>query len=144
MKMSVAGRFAIGVVSCCGFAFAALLFVYAVSPWVDQKQIPFFGTPASDTVLFGTAGAFCALVNIRLLQRRRWAWWTAFSVSLLTLGFGMLVFFSALHPKNDFARSESGFGIGISLILVTPSLITSVLLALPSVRRVFGFDAVAS
>jgi hypothetical protein len=137
--MSVAGKIAVGVVCCCGFAFSALLLLYAASPWQDHKEIPVYGARALDTVLFGVAALICAFVTIRLLQGRRWAWWTAFAVSVLTLGLGVFVFYSALHPQNDFARSESGFGIGISIILMTPSLISSALLALPCVRRRFGF-----
>jgi hypothetical protein len=137
--MSVADKIAVGVVGCCGFVFSALLLLYAASPWLDHKEIPVFGARALDTALFGVAGLIFVFVTIRLLQGRRWAWRTAFAVSILTLGLGVFVFYSALHPQNDFGRSESGFGIGISIILMTPGLISGALLALPSVRRRFGF-----
>ena len=130
-SMSVAGEIALGVVCCCGFALSALLLLYAGNPWIDHKAIPIFGSRLADTILFGAAGLICAFVTTRLIQCRRWAWWTAFGVSLLILGLGIFVCCSALNPHSDFARSESGFGIGISIILMTPSFISTLLLLLP-------------
>jgi hypothetical protein len=136
--MTVAGKIALGVVCCCGFTLAALLFLFAVNPWIDHKAIPVFGSRQGDTVLFGVVGLICAFVTTRLIQGRRWAWWTSFTVSILILGLGIFVCYSALHPESDFARSESGFGVGISIILMTPSLISSLMLLLPCVRRRFA------
>jgi hypothetical protein len=117
---------------------AALLFLYAVNPWFDHKEIPVFGSRLSETALFGAAGMTCAFVTMRLIQGRRWAWWTAFAASVVILGLGAFLLYSSLHPQNDFERSESGFGVGISIILAVPSLITSVLLTLPCVRQRFA------
>jgi len=138
MAGNVAGKVALGIVCCCGFALAALSFLYAVNPWIDHKEIPVFGSPPSDTVLFAAAGLICAFVTTRLIQGRRWAWWTAFVVSVVILGSGAFLLYSSLRPQNDFERSESGFGVGISIILTAPSFIASVLLALPCVRRRFA------
>lgn len=135
MLRNLLGKVAVTIVSCCGFAFAALLFIYAASPWIDHKEIPVFRSRWSDTVLFGVIALICAFVTTRLVQGRRWAWWTAFTVSMLILGLGAFLLYSSLHPENDFARSESGFGLGIAVILITPSLISIVLLALPCVRQ---------
>lgn len=143
-SMSVAAKIALGVVCCCGFALAALLLLYAGSPWVDHKAIPIFGSRLADTMLFGPAGLICAFVTTRLIRFRLWAWWTAFAVSLLILGLGIFVCYSAIHPKSDFARSESGFGIGISIILITPSFISTLILLLPGVRRRFSTGSVPS
>ena len=138
MAGNMAGKIALGMVCCCGFALAAILFLYAVNPWIEHKEIPLFGSRALDAVLFGASGLICTFVTTRLILGRRWAWFTAFVVSVLTLGFGALLLVSSLRPQNDFERSESGFGVGISIILAVPSLITSALLVLPSVRQRFA------
>ena len=130
-------RVAIGVVCLFGFTLAALFFFAAVNPWIDQHEIPFLGSRFYDSTLFGVAAFLCVFVGVRLVQGKLWAWWIAFAVSLVTTGFGVLLFVSALHPRDDFARSESGFGLGLGLILMTLGTIPSVLLALPLVRRKF-------
>jgi hypothetical protein len=138
MAWKITGTVAIGIVSSAGFMLAALLLFCAVNPWVDPKEIPVFGSRALDTLLFGAAGPICAFVTTRLIQGRRWAWRTALVVSLLILGFGALLLVAFLRPKNEFERSESGFGVGIAIILTIPSLTTSALLVLPSVRQRFA------
>ena len=138
MATNAGARLAVGIVCCCGFAFAALLFFCAVGPWTDHRAIPVFGSRPLDTLLFGTAGMICVFVIARLIQGRRWAWWTAFAVSILMLGFGAFLLYSSLHAQTDFERSESGFGLGISIILLAPTVMCSVLLALPCVRRRFA------
>jgi hypothetical protein len=138
MAANITGRIALGIVCCCGFALAALLFFYAVSPWIDRKEIPVFGSGALDALLFGMAGLICSFVTMRLIQGRRWAWWTALTVSVLALGLGALLLATSLHPQNDFERSEFGFGVGTSIILTIPSLVTCALLLLPSVRHRFA------
>jgi hypothetical protein len=130
-------RIAIGVVCFFGFTLAALLFLYAVNPWMDRREIPFLGSRIYDTALLGATGLLCVFVSIRLVHGKTWAWWTAFAVSIITLGLGVLLFVSALHPRDDFARSEAGFGLGIGIILTIPGAISGVLLSLPSVRRRF-------
>ena len=137
MAGNVGGRVAVGIVCCWGFALTALLFFYAVNPWIDHRVIPVFHSLSSNTVLFGAAGLICLFVFARLIQGRRWAWWTAFAVSILILGLGAFLFYSSLHARTDFERSESGFGLGLSMILMTPTAMCSVLLALPCVRRRF-------
>ena len=138
MAGKVAGRVAVGVVCFWGFVFAALLFVYAVNPWIDHKEIPVFSSRASDTALFGAAGLVCVFVILRFIQRRRWAWWTVLGVSTVIFGIGAFVLYSSLRARTDFERSESGFGIGVSTILMTPTAICGVLLSLPCVRRRFA------
>jgi hypothetical protein len=133
--MSAVAKIAIGVVCFFGFTLAALLFFYAVNPWIEQAEIPVFRSRVYDAGLFGVTGLLCLFVTIRLIQGRTWAWWSTFAVSLLTLGLGSFVFISALHPRDDFARSESGFGLGIAVFLMTPGAISGVLL--PSVRRTY-------
>jgi len=135
--MATVVRVTIGVVCLFGFALAALLLLAAVNPWIDQHEIPFLGSRFYDSAMFAIAGLLCAFVVVRLIQSKSWAWWVAFATGLVTIGFGVLFFVTALHPRDDFARSESGLGLGISVILMTLGAIPSVLLALPPVRRKF-------
>ena len=128
-------RAAVGIVGFWGFALTALLLFYAASPWIDHRAIPVFRSRVLDTVLFGVVGLICLFVIARLIQARRWAWWTAFAVSTVILGLGAFLFYSSLHAQTEFERSESGFGLGVSIILMAPSAMCSVLLALPCVRR---------
>jgi drug/metabolite transporter (DMT)-like permease len=137
MAGNVGGRVAVGIVCCWGFALTALSFFYAVGPWTDPKEIPVFHSRLLDTALFGMAGLISLFVIARLIQGRRWAWWTAFVVSILILGLGAFLFYSSLHARTDFERSESGSALGVSMILMTPAAMCSVLLALPGVRRRF-------
>ena len=63
MFQSVAGKLAVGIVCCWGVAFAALIFFYAVNPWIDHKEIPVFGSRSSDTALFGAPGLVCVFFD---------------------------------------------------------------------------------
>ena len=137
MTGNVGGRVAVGIVCCWAFAFTVLSFFYAVGPWADPKEIPVFHSRLLDTALFGMAGLISLFVIAKLIQGRHWAWWTAFMVSILILGLGAFLFYSSLHARTDFERSESGFALGVSMILMTPTAMCSVLLALPCVRRRF-------
>ena len=128
-------QISMAVVSCFGFTLGALLFFYAVSPWTDHKVIPFFGSGVCDTAIFGVIGLFCIFVTIQLLRSKCWAWWFAFAVATITLALATVFLIAVLHPRDDFERSESGFGLFISLCLLIPSAISTILLSLPSVRR---------
>ena len=130
-------KVALGVVCFFGVILSVLFFFYAAGPWIEHRAIPIFGVRIYDSVLFGVAGLFCAFVNLRLIQGRTWAWWTAFAASLLALALGAFILIAALSPRNDFARSESGFGLGISVLLIVPATLNAVLLNLPPVRRRF-------
>jgi len=72
MAKKVAVRLAVAIVCFWGFAFAALLFSYALVPWIDHKEIPIFGSQVSDSALFGAAGLTCVFVILRFIQGRRW------------------------------------------------------------------------
>lgn len=130
-------RIAVGIVAAIGIALAVLFFFYAVDPWTEAQVIPMFGSKIYDSVLFGAAGFLCIFVNLRLIQGRVWAWWTTFGAGILVLGLGLSTFYLAFHPRDDFARSESGFAIGLSVILIIPAMVVCVLLSLPPVRRRF-------
>jgi hypothetical protein len=136
-SMSMVARIAVGIVAAIGIALAVLFFFYALGPWTDARVIPMFGSRICDSVLFGAAGFLCIFVNIRFIQGRVWAWWTTLGASVLLLGLGLSTFYLALHPRDGFARSESGFAIGLSVILMIPAMVACVLLSLPPVRRRF-------
>ena len=137
MASSIGAKTARGAVCCCGFVLTALLLFYAAAPWLDPKEIPVFRSRLLDTVIFGVVALICGFVTGRLLQGRRWARRTALTASVVVLGLGVWMLYSVLHPQNEFARSESGFGIGLSIILIAPSFVSAALLALPCVRGRF-------
>jgi hypothetical protein len=110
---------------------------YAVSPWSDRNEIPFFGSRLRDTVVFSTFGLIGLCVTIQLLRGRRWAWWSAFVVTALILSIGVLLLVLTLYPRDEFARSEGGFGWFLSFWLMLPSAISLILLILPAVRQMF-------
>jgi len=83
--MSPVAKIAIGLVCFLGFILATLLFFYAGNPWIEEREIPIFGSRFLDSTLFGLAGLFCVFVNIRLMQGKAWAWWTALAASVLIL-----------------------------------------------------------
>jgi hypothetical protein len=135
--MSTGPKIAIGTLSFFGFAFAALLLFYAVNPWLERTEIPFFGSRIRDTAWFGITALVSVFATIRLIQGKRWAWWTAVAVTVVALALAILLIVSVLHPRDEFAASEGGFGFCLALILLIPSVLSGVLLNLPSVRRRF-------
>ena len=130
-------KISIEIVAIIGMTLGALFLFQAVGPWIEAQTIPMFGSRIYDTALFGAAGLLWVFITLRLIQGKVWAWWTTLWANILALGLGLSIFYSALHPHDDFARSESGFGIGISIILMTPAIVACVLLSLPPVRRRF-------
>jgi hypothetical protein len=137
VRTKATGRIGIALASIFGFAFCGLLILYAVSPWLDQKEIPFFGSRFFDTAIFSTFGLASLFCNLQLLRGKSWAWWSALVVSALILSVALVLLVATLHPKDDFARSEGGFGLFISICLLVPGASTIVLLTLPSVRQRF-------
>jgi hypothetical protein len=127
-------------VSFFGFMLCALLIFYAVSPWSDHKEIPFFGSRFRDTALFLILGLFSLSVTVELLRGKRWAWWSTLVVSVLTLSLAVVLLVSTLHPRDDFARLEGGFGLFLSLCLMLPGAVSTVLLTLPTVRQRFRVE----
>jgi hypothetical protein len=130
-------RIAVGILAALGIALASLFFFCSGSPWAEAGLNPIFGSRILDSVLFGGAGVLCVFLSLRLFQGTVWAWWTTLAASILVLGFGLSIFYLSIHPRDDFARSEGGFGIGLSVILMVPATVTTVLLSLPPVRRSF-------
>ena len=131
------GQINIVVVSSLGLLLAAILFFYATAPWIEHGVIPFFGSRLGDTSMFGGSGLFCTFVAFQLFRSRRWAWWVAFVASLAMLILAMTLLFLFLHPRDEFARSEGGFGLFLSLFLMVPSAVSAILLSLPSTRQRF-------
>ena len=137
MSTKVAGRIEIAVVSFFGLTLCTLFIFYAVSPWSDHNEIPFFGSRFRDTALFSILGLSSLCITIQLLRGRWWAWWSALAVSVLTLSMAVFLLVVTLHPRDDFARSEGGFGLFLSLCLMLPGAVSIILLTLPTVRQRF-------
>ena len=135
--LTVVEKLAVGVVCLFGLLLSALLIFYATSPWLDHLQIPFFGSRSRDSTLFAACAALSLYVTISLALRRRWAWWVALMAALATLGLALFFLKGILFPRDDFARSEGGFGFFIAFCLLIPGLLSTALLTLPSVRRRF-------
>jgi hypothetical protein len=127
----------VGSVSVFGFAFAALLLFYAASPYIDKGVIPFSHSALGDALVFGSAAACCLIICTQLIAGRRWAWWTTVGFCALTLFAGLFFFWAATHPRDDFARSEGGFGFFLSILLTAPSAFCLGVLNLPLVRKKF-------
>jgi hypothetical protein len=116
---------------------AALLVFYAVSPWADRNEIPFFGSRIRDTAIFSLLGLSSISAIVGLIRGRRWAWWSALVVAVVTLSAAVFLLIATLHPRDDFARSEGGFGLFISLCLMIPGVVSAVLLTLPAICQRF-------
>ena len=90
-------KIAIGIVATIGMTLGALFFFYGAGPWIEAGAIPMFGSRIYDTALFGAAGLLCIFITLRLIQGKVWAWWTTLWASILALGLGLSIFYSALH-----------------------------------------------
>ena len=134
---NMAGNAAIAAVCLFGIMFFSLLLFYAASPWLDGQAIPFFGSRLGDSAVFALAAAVTGYTTVCLARRKTWAWWLSLAIAVMTLSVALWLLFATLHPRDDFARSEGGFGFFISLCLAIPGLSSSALLVLPQTRRRF-------
>ncbi len=132
---NIAGNAAITIVCLFGVMLFSLLLFYAASPWLDRQAIPFFGSRSRDGVAFALAAAVTGCVTVSLARRK--TWWFALATTITILCGALWLLFATLHPKDDFARSEGGFGCFLSLCLLIPGLSSSALLVLPQTRRRF-------
>jgi hypothetical protein len=130
-------RVLVGLVTVVGLIFAAVLFFYAASPYIYVGVVPFFHSAVRDMVIFGLAGVCCLYVCARLMACRPWAWWATTLLSVLVLVTGLFLAWATIHPRDDFARSEGGFGFFLSILLTLPSAFCLSILNLPIVRRSF-------
>jgi hypothetical protein len=135
--MSLKARILVGFVGAVGTLLAAILFFYAASPYVERGVVPFFHSAPLEALIFGTAGIACLFVSIRLIAGRRWAWWATALINTLVLGTGLILLWIVLHPRDEFARSEGGFGFFLSILTIAPSAFCLAVLFLPVVRRSF-------
>jgi cell division protein FtsW (lipid II flippase) len=138
MQSKVTGLAGTALVCIFGFVLSALLLMYAASPWIDHNEIPFFGTRLHDTAIFFVLGASGVAITVGLARGRRWAWWSALIVVSLLLSMAVFLLVATVRPRDDFARSEGGFGWFLSFCLLVPGVISAVLLSLPAVRRRFS------
>jgi hypothetical protein len=135
MQSKAAGLFGTTVVCIFGWVLCALLLMYAVSPWIDQNENPFFGTRFRDTAAFSILGASGIFVTVGLARGRRWAWWSTLIVVGLVLSIASFLVVATVRPRDEFARSEGGFALFLSFCLLVPGVISAVLLLLPAVRQ---------
>jgi hypothetical protein len=134
---NIAGNAAIAIVCLFGAALFSLLLFYAGSPWLDRQAIPFLGSRPLDSGVFALAAAVTGYVTVSLALRKTWAWWLCLAIAIMTLCAALWLLFATLHPRDDFARSEGGFGFFISLCFIILGLSSSALLMLPQTRRRF-------
>jgi len=132
-----AGVAAIAIVCLFGVTFFSLLLFYAASPWLDKQAIPFFGSRFRDSAVFALAAAVVGYLIVSLARRKPWAWWLSLAAGITILCIALWLLFATLHPRDDFARSEGGFGFFIWLCFLIPGLLSSALLVLPQTRRRF-------
>lgn len=135
----VLSRLSLGFVTLMGFGFALLVFFYAASPFTERGMIPVFHNATRDLTIFGLTGFGTIIACIGLLRHKRWAWWVTATFSAILLAAGIIFFWICAHPRDDFARSEGGFGFFLSLLISAPSLLCLILLSLPPVRRSFFY-----
>src|ERR1700724_1301382 len=131
--MSLKARILVGFVGTIGTLLAAILFFYAASPYVERGVVPFFHSAPLEALICGTAGIACLFVSIRLIAGRRWAWWATALISTLVLCMGLILLWIVLHPRDEFARSEGGFGFFLSLLTIVPGAFCLAVLNLPVV-----------
>ncbi len=137
MHSKVTGLVGTTVLCLFGLVLSALLLMYAASPWIDHNEIPFFGTRLRDTAIFSVLGSLNICILVGLARGKRWAWWFALFVAGLVLSMALFLVVASMHPRDDFARSEGGFGLFLSFCLLVPGAVSAVLLSLPAVRRRF-------
>jgi hypothetical protein len=110
---------------------------YAASPWLDHTIIPFTKSRIKDTIIFGSIGVFYLLATIEFLRSKRWAWMVALVTSALIFALSSWLLFMTLHPRDEFARSEGGFGFFLSMLFGIPAAISTALISLRPVRERF-------
>ena len=103
-------RISIGFVVLLGVAFTALMLFYATAPYTEKDVIPVSRSAIGDTLIFGSIAIGSLAVCIGLAKRKLWAWWTTVLFCALLLVAGIFLFWTTLHPRDEFARSEGGFG----------------------------------
>jgi len=130
-------RFAIAVVALFELLVATLFGFYAASPWTDRFVVPFFKSRLADTSIFVIAMLAMIALVVSLLKGKRAAWWLSVIGSALFMSLGGFFIWSTFHPRDDFARSEGGFGVFLGVLLLFPACTTLGLLNLPKTRRYF-------
>lgn len=116
--------------------FAAILVFYGALPYVE-RCCPFFHSAPLEALIFGTACIASLFVSIRLIAGRQWAGWATALIRTLVLCVGLILLWIVLHPRDEFARSEGGFGSFLSQLTIVPGAFCLAVLNLPVVRRGF-------
>jgi hypothetical protein len=130
-------RFATAVVGVIELLLTGLLAFYATDNWLERTARPFLGSKVADSLVFGLATLVMAVVIVNLLKGKKWSWWVSLLGSCVFLCLGLLMLWLTLNPRDAFARSEGGFGVFVTGLLLFPSLLSVVLLNLPTTRRRF-------
>ncbi len=62
---------------------------------------------------------------VGLIRGRRWAWWSALAIAIVTVSVAVFLLIATLRPRDDFARSGGEFGLFISLCLMVPGAVSA-------------------
>ncbi|MBS1798897.1 MAG: hypothetical protein JSS95_03635 [Acidobacteria bacterium] len=136
-------RLSIGLVTTLEF-FIGVLFalwsLYGVSAFFASLARRHFGEAILSVLLF-LAAAFVSLLcfsaGVGLIRRSQRARFSSLVQGFFVGGLGLVCLWSATHPTDEYSRSESGFGVGLALVVLVVSFLWVVLLNLPQTRAEF-------
>jgi len=135
MRSELIGRIGTIVVCLLGAILCAVLMFYAGFSWVDYNVFRFLGLRWNITSsILSLSGLY---VIVGLIRGRRWAWWSAFAVALVTISAALFFLNATIHPRDVFEETEMGTGFFVSLVLLVPGVLSAILLVLPAVRKRF-------
>jgi hypothetical protein len=140
VSLIAVGEFGLGVL----LAVWGLYFVSAFFASLSRGHAGEVGLSAIATVFLFGFSFLCFRLGLGLIKKSRRAWLASLWLGILIALIGLLCFWSAAHPTDDYSRSEAGFGFGLAGIVLLISIVWLVLLTLPQTRGyVFCQDTVA-
>jgi len=131
------GRVASWIVGIMGVIATAVFAVFAAAPWLNHVRPLITKLQLEECILNGSLTLVTGLASWGIFAHRLWGWWITVAFCLLLLGFDGWLFWSATHQHNPYEHSESGFGVGLCLIVFGPPAFAMVLLMLKSTRALY-------